>query len=364
MNHIINIFAVGDIMLGNQDLCYDFGVTRVIEEKGVDFLFDGVRNILENGDIVFGNLEASLSSITNKSGFDAKLFRCDPAVVFGIKNSYINVLSVANNHIMQHGEEAYFSTINILNENKILPIGVKNEIKILKIKNFNIAIIGYSFIEDNINPCLYNKISSVETIISDISNVRDLVDLVIVSVHWGNEYINYPSPNQVRIGRELIDHGADLILGHHSHVLQGYEIYEGKPIIYGLGNFIFDDTYIKGTEKTVISQILVNMHTRDINVNFIPIISDTKKYFVSVADSDTRKEIFQIISSVRSSIENNSISEYSSYIKDYTLLSQKCHNKAKIWMRVHFMKNIYKYPLNLLINIIGQHIKKKVGFSS
>jgi len=151
MSNVLNIFAVGDIMLGNQDICYGFGVKEVIEKKGVDFLFDDVRHIFKNGDIVFGNLEASLSNITNKTDFDAKLFLCDPKVVLGIKNSYINILSVANNHIMQHGTEAYLSTIKILNENKILPIGVKNEIKILKIKDFNIAFAGNSFIEDHIN---------------------------------------------------------------------------------------------------------------------------------------------------------------------------------------------------------------------
>lgn len=357
MSSILTIFSVGDIMLGNQNLCYGFGVKEVIEKKGVDFLFDNVRYIFKNGDIVFGNLEAPISSTTNKMGFDAKLFSCDPQVITGIKNSYINALSVANNHIMQHGEEAYFSTINILNENKIIPIGIKKEIKILKIKDFNIALVGYSFIEDNVNVCLYNKTTSVDTITSDISKVKDLVDLVIVSVHWGSEYIHYPSPNQVKIGRELIDHGADLILGHHSHVIQGYEIYKGKPIIYGLGNFIFDDTYIKSTQKSVISQILVDIHTKHISVDFIPITCNSKEYFVSVADPDTKDEILQIISSVRFSIENKSIYEYSSYIKDYASLAQRYHNKAKIQMKIQFIRNIYRYPLSFIISTIGQYIK-------
>lgn len=358
MNSILKIFAVGDVMLGNQDLCYGFGVKNVIEKKGVDYLFDGVKHIFKDGDIIFGNLEAPISIATNKSGFDARVFLCAPEVVHGIKNSYINTLSVANNHIMQHGEEAYLSTINVLDENKILPIGVKDEIRILKIRGFNIALVGYSLIEDNINICLYNKISSIESIKKDILKIKHLVDFVIISMHWGNEYIHYPSPNQVKIGRELIDHGADLILGHHSHVLQGYEIYKEKPIIYGLGNFIFDDTYIKETKKTAISQISVNLHTRNAIVEFIPIICDTKEYYVNIAESETKDEILHTISSIRLSIENKSITEYTSSIKDYTSFAHIHHNKAKIQMKKHFIKSINKYPTGFLISVIGKYIKK------
>ena len=209
----IEIYAVGDVMLGEQALCYNFGVKSTIKNKGVDYLFKDVRDILKTGDIVFGNLEAPISNKTNKNGFEANFFRAEPNVIGGLKNANFNVLSVANNHIMEHGDRAFLSTVSLLKENNITPVGVANKTEILEIDGFKIAIIGYSFIDDFISNHPYNKVSSDKGIREDIKNISDSVDLVILSLHWGYEYIHFPSPEQVEIGRRLIDCGVDIVLG-------------------------------------------------------------------------------------------------------------------------------------------------------
>ena len=354
----LTIYAVGDIMLGEQSLCYNFGVKSIIKNKGVNYLFKAIKDIFRNGDIVFGNLEALISNKTNKNGFEANFFRAEPNVIEGLKNARFNVLSVANNHIMEHGERAFLATVSLLKENNISPVGVANKTEILEIDGFKIAIIGYSFIDDFISNPLYNKVDSERKILGDIRSMRDSVDLVILSLHWGYEYIPFPSPEQVEIGRKLIDCGADVILGHHAHVIQGYEIYKGRPIIYGFGNFIFDHTYIKSTRKSIIAKIKVDMNTKNINIDFIPVICDHKEYYPTIAGDKDRDKILNHISEIRNMIENKTLSDYRSTISSYTTLTNKYKRKAKREMKMQFIKSLYKYPPTLSMSIVNGYLQK------
>ncbi|NQE53355.1 Capsule biosynthesis protein [ANME-1 cluster archaeon GoMg3.2] len=355
----LTIYAVGDVMLGEQALCYNFGVKSVIKNKGVNYLFKDVKDIFRNGDIVFGNLEAPISNHTDKNGFEANFFRAEPNVIEGLKNANFNVLSVANNHIMEHGDSAFLSTVSSLKENNITPVGVANKTEILEIDGFKIAIIGYSFIDDFIDTSLYNKINSERKILGDIKSIRDSVDLVILSLHWGYEYIPFPSPEQVEIGRKLIDCGADIIFGGHPHVIQSYEIYRGKPIVYSLGNFIFDHTYMKSTRKAVIAKIKVDMNTKDIDIDFIPVVCDSKEYCPKVADGKDRDEILNLILSVRGKIENKSLSDYRSVVGGYLTFANRYKRKAKMQMKMQFIKNMYRYPPNLSISMVNGYLQKR-----
>lgn len=357
----LNIYAVGDIMLGEQALSYNFGVKSVINNKGVDYLFKDVRAKLKNGDIVFGNLEVPISNHTAKKGFEANFFRAEPDAIKGLKDANFTVLSVANNHIMEHGEGTFLSTINLLKENDIAPVGVANKTENLEIDGFKVGIMAYSFIEDFIAKTLYNKISSERKILEDIRNIRDSVDLVILSLHWGYEYIHFPSPEQIKIGRTLIDSGADIILGHHAHVVQGYEIYKGRTIIYGLGNFIFDDTYIKSTRKSMIVKIRVDTTTKDIKIDIIPVICDPKYYYPKIADGHAKNEILNIISAVRAKLENKSLVEYSSEQGAYPALANKYKKTAKMEMKMQFIKNLHRFPPKLSMSIVKDYLQKIFG---
>lgn len=354
----LTIYAVGDIMLGEQPLCAGFGVKSVIKDKGVDYLFNNVKNIFKDGDIVFGNLEAPISDYTDKKGLTANFFRAEPNVTNGLKNANFNVLSVANNHIMEHGGRAFLSTVSSLKENNITPVGIANKPEILEVNDYKIAIMAYSFIDDFIDETLYNKIGSYKKIVKDIKNIRDSADLVILSLHWGYEYVLFPSPEQVEIGRKLIDCGADVVLGGHPHVLQGYEIYKGKPIVYSLGNFVFDHTYIKSTRKSIIAKIVVDMNAKDIGVDVIPIVCDPEEYYPKIADKNNRDEILSLISSVRNKVENETLSDYRLlFMGNYS----KYKREAKMQMKLHFIKNIYRYPLNLSIKMFYQYLSRTLN---
>jgi poly-gamma-glutamate synthesis protein (capsule biosynthesis protein) len=251
------------------------------------------------------------------------------------------------------------STVNSLKENNITPVGVANKTEILEVKGFKVAFMAYSFIDDFIHNSAYNKVKSERKILEDIKKIRDSVDLVIVSLHWGYEYTPFPSPEQVEIGRRLIDYGTDIILGHHAHVIQGYEIYKGRTIIYGLGNFIFDDTYIKSTRKSMIAKIRVDMTTKDIKIDFIPVICDPKDFYPKIVDGSDKNDILNIISTVRAKLENKSLVEYRSEMGDYPALASKYKRTAKRDMKKQFIKNLYRLPPTLSLSIVKDYLQKR-----
>ena len=347
----LTIYAVGDIMLGEQPLCYGFGVESVTNIYGASYLFHNVSPLLSDGDIFFGNLESPIFNRKNHNDFKESFFRADPYVVAALKKGRFNALSVANNHIMEHGKNGFDSTVSILKENNILPVGIRDRIDVITVKGIKIAILAYSFIEDYCLESLYNKIQSENKIIEDIQSIRESVDIVIVALHWGYEYIPCPSPDQMIIGRKLINCGADIILGGHPHVVQGYEFFKGRPIFYSLGNFIFDMTFINNTRRSVIAKIQIDLEPNIINIEMIPIICDFKRYYPKIINGDESEKF--LITQGNGEKYNNNTSEYLKRNQGYI-------NSAKNDMKIHFIKSLYRYPPKLSFHIIKSFLEGKV----
>ncbi len=160
-------------------------------------------------------------------------------------------VSLANNHIMDFGQKAFNKTIDILEENSIKYFGAGKESNnfnnplIIKFKDKKIALLGYScpsthaIFGDNINSGSAKL--NIEDIIRDIKSLKSKVDFIIIEPHWGIQDISIPKFSDRKIAHRLIDEGANMIIGHHAHVIQSYEIYKNRYIFYGIGNFIFPD---------------------------------------------------------------------------------------------------------------------------
>lgn len=160
-------------------------------------------------------------------------------------------VNLANNHIMDYGEEAFAKTIDYLNENNIGYFGAGNTSNnfnnphiLLKDKK-KIALFGYCcvstdgvFGNENQNG---SALLDEQLVVRDIKSVENEVDFIVVQLHWGEEEIKYPKRDDVDKSRMFIDAGADLIIGHHAHVVQSVKKHNGKFIFYGIGNFIFPD---------------------------------------------------------------------------------------------------------------------------
>lgn len=242
----IHLLFVGDIMLGR-------AVAKIFERNGgPDFAFKEVIGTLRQADLVFGNLEGPISERGQNQG-SIYSFRFDPAVTGALARAGFRVLSVANNHIWDYGREALLDTLDHLRQNGIQPVGAgKDEAEAnrpvkLTVKGNRLAFLAYT----DLYPRLLAATTStpgisrfdLEEIGETIKEIRNNSDLVVVSLHFGEEYKMSSGSREQAIARKLIDAGADLIVGHHPHVVQELEEYRRGWIAYSLGNFVFDQNF-------------------------------------------------------------------------------------------------------------------------
>ena len=226
---------VGDINLTDWDFNVGFGIGSRIA-KGFDPLSKMKRN---PSDCWIGNFEGVASDVSTKKGHSREVFRISPSHLTHVK--HFDYYGFANNHAMQHGAEAYTSTVDCL---KSFGCGVfgsnKNKSIVFEHSGRRVSLTGLcTRIDEFTDTPSYWYNPEYEEIKNEVSKLPNDAFKVLF-VHWGNEYINRPSSQQKKFAHFLIDVGFDLIIGMHPHVLQGYEDYKGKRIYYSLGNFVFD----------------------------------------------------------------------------------------------------------------------------
>lgn len=238
-----SIAAVGDINFGGS-------LYHVSKRDGNRSFFKYTKNILQAQDLTFGNLECALSGRGKPRAGKKFTFWGDPAVAGALKNAGFDILSVANNHSKDFGEKAFIDTLESLKEKGITYIGGGNDQseayspKTLKVKGKEVTFLAYSDVLPHGWPA-YKNFSGVASfrdfkrVLEQVNTVSEKSDYVVVSIHWGKEMATSPLKSQIKKAHRIIDAGADLILGHHPHVIQGFEIYRGKLIAYSLGNFVF-----------------------------------------------------------------------------------------------------------------------------
>lgn len=220
--------AVGDIMLGR---AVGDKLTRVSLEQA----FAAARDLLAGSDLTFGNLEGVLSSTTVESTAGIPL-KADPARVDALAFMGFTYLSVSNNHSGDFGQAAWEESIEYLRDAGIVPVGgYRNdgEPVVAAVQGRKVVLVAF---ESLIRPL------TEEMVREQIAEAVSLGDVVIASFHWGVEYQHEASPSQVAFAHAAIDAGADVVIGHHPHVLQGIERYGEGLILYSLGNFIFDQS--------------------------------------------------------------------------------------------------------------------------
>lgn len=287
----VNLIAVGDISLETKDNARPF---------------DKVKEALSNKDILFGNLETVLSNRGEKAEKAVLLYTLPEKVEY-LKDAGFDVLNLANNHIMDMGIEGFNDTLEVLNQNGLATIGVKNKkfnqsYTIIERKGIKLGFLGYyeHGFENCRNGIFINGIDE-DSIVTDIKNLKLKSDIVVVSLHWGIENVFYPSPAQIKCARTLIDAGAALVLGHHPHVVQGIERYKNGLVAYSLGNFQFDCKLVgEINEKASDSLILSVDISRDGagNYEIIPVkIKDNfAPYILSKEEKEENAQFFYELS--------------------------------------------------------------------
>jgi len=249
----VRFIAVGDIMLGR-------GIDNRISKNGPEWAFKNLSNCLQTADVLFGNAE--FSSITASSPTTrGYVLGASTTTIKSLQCAGFDIVSLANNHTLDYGRKGLVSLIDELDKLKIMYVGGgKNYFdaqspKVIEKNSIKICFLAYSlFFEDNKDidktlPTL--AMFSEEKMEKDIEIAKSSASIVVVSFHWGVEYSSSPTSYQRKVAHLAVDCGANLIIGHHSHVIQGIEIYKDTMILYSLGNFIFDSKNEKTKEGLV-----------------------------------------------------------------------------------------------------------------
>lgn len=264
-NSEIILLAVGDIMLNR-------GVEHMIETKGgKDFRFPFLKiaDFFQKADILFGNLEGPISDKGKKVG-SIYSFRAEPEAVEGLKYAGFNILSLANNHALDYQRIALEDTIKTFKEQGIDWVGAGfNEeeafsVKIKEVKKNKIGFLAYTNLGSGFQKATEEKTGiawieekSFNKIEKDIREAKEKVDILIVSLHSGEEYQKQPTIFQKEFSKMTIESGADLIIGHHPHIIQEIEQYKSGWIAYSLGNFVFDQAFSKETMEGLLLEVII-----------------------------------------------------------------------------------------------------------
>lgn len=260
-NGEVTISLVGDMLM-------DGSVRAQINQNGYHYPWEYVRDYFQDGDITIGNLETSITrggTVWPDKQFN---FRSDPENLEAMKKAGIDVVSLANNHSLDYGYDGLLDTLNHIDKSGIFRVGAGKDRgdafkeTIIEKNGHKIGILGFSRVVPDVGwwatksrPGLAGAYDpQLPEALEKIKEVKEKVDILIVSIHWGTELQTYPRDIDVVAAKKIVDAGADVIMGHHPHVLQGVEVYKGKPIFYSLGNFVFG---VKSelTSSTMIAQV-------------------------------------------------------------------------------------------------------------
>lgn len=250
------LVVTGDVLLA-RSINY-----QMHQRRDFDFPFEKTGEFLRSADLTFINLEDPLVDdcpLTNEG-----MVLCgNPRAVEGLVSAGIDVVSLANNHTRDWGDEGLKSTMEILDKNNIAVVGL-GKILIKEVRGLKFAFLGYDLIKTTVD----------ETkILSQLKEAKSLANVAVVYFHWGIEYTDQPTQDQRNLAHQVIEHGADLVIGSHPHLIQGVEIYQNKLIVYSHGNFIFDQIWSEETKKGIVGRYTF-YRDQLIDVEFLPVFME------------------------------------------------------------------------------------------
>jgi len=256
----VKLLFLGDIML-------DRGIRYYANKNGgYDYVFEKVKPVFENYDLVVPNLEGPITnnnsvSITTKAGDPNNFyFTFDPIIAQTLFDQNIKLVNLGNNHILNFYSKGLVSTKDYLDKAGVDYFGVPDDKRsaFKEIKGVKIAFIGY-------NEFYGKSETNKEEVISEIKKYKSEADIIAVFCHWGIEYVKTPNKNQVDLAHNFVDAGADLIIGGHPHVIQTIEEYNGKKIYYSLGNFIFDMYFTEDVRNGMGVEVSIDKQTKKLD---------------------------------------------------------------------------------------------------
>ena len=238
--------VVGDCTLGTDETFdYDTSLNAYYENYGADYFLQNVKDIFYADDLTIANFEGTLTDSDERED-KTFAFKAPASYASILTGGSVEAVNTANNHSHDYGDQSFDDTLAALDDAGIVHFGY-DETAVMDVKGIKVGLVGIYE--------LYDHLEREQQLKDNIAKVKaDGAQLIVVIFHWGNETETVPDSNQTTLGRIAIDEGADLVCGHHPHVLQGIETYKGRNIVYSLGNFCFGGNSSPSDMDTMIYQ--------------------------------------------------------------------------------------------------------------
>lgn len=242
----LTLSVVGDCTLGTDETFdYDTSLNAYYENYGADYFLQNVKDIFSADDLTIANFEGTLTDSDERED-KTFAFKAPASYASILTGGSVEAVNTANNHSHDYGEQSFDDTLAALDDAGIVHFGY-DETAVMDVKGIKVGLVGIYE--------LYDHLEREQQLKDNIAKVKaDGAQLIVVIFHWGNETETIPDSNQTTLGRIAIDEGADLVCGHHPHVLQGIETYKGRNIVYSLGNFCFGGNSSPSDMDTMIYQ--------------------------------------------------------------------------------------------------------------
>ncbi len=307
----VSLVAVGDISFSR-------GVERMVKkQKDPNYPFLKIRDYLKSADFVFGNLETPITEGPEIPDFEM-IFRSNPGTEQALRQAGFSILSLANNHTPNLGEKGLKDTFNYLMKAGIKYVGAGNNEQeanqpvYIEEKGIKFAFLAYNDID--VVPASYEAINShagtafmrAEKMTKAVKEAKQKTDFIVVSMHAGIEYTDKPNNSQVNFAHAAIDAGADLIIGHHPHVVQTMEKYKGKYIFYSLGNFVFDQSWSQETKEGLAIKVYFTKNGIS-KISLLPVVMEN----LAQPKMANQNEAEKILQRLKFSLTNQNIYSWS-----------------------------------------------------
>ena len=242
----LTLSVVGDCTLGTDETFdYDTSLNAYYENYGADYFLQNVKDIFSTDDLTIANFEGTLTDSDERED-KTFAFKAPASYASILTGGSVEAVNTANNHSHDYGEQSFDDTLAALDDAGIVHFGY-DETAVMDVKGIKVGLVGIYE--------LYDHLEREQQLKDNIAKVKaDGAQLIVVIFHWGNETETVPDSNQTTLGRIAFDEGADLVCGHHPHVLQGIETYKGRNIVYSLGNFCFGGNSSPSDMDTMIYQ--------------------------------------------------------------------------------------------------------------
>jgi len=242
----LTLSVVGDCTLGTDETFdYDTSLNAYYENYGADYFLQNVKDIFSADDLTIANFEGTLTDSDERED-KTFAFKAPASYASILTGGSVEAVNTANNHSHDYGDQSFDDTLAALDDAGIVHFGY-DETAVMDVRGIKVGLVGIYE--------LYDHLEREQQLKDNIAKVKaDGAQLIVVIFHWGNETETVPDSNQTTLGRIAIDEGADLVCGHHPHVLQGIETYKGRNIVYSLGNFCFGGNSSPSDMDTMIYQ--------------------------------------------------------------------------------------------------------------